>query len=565
MRAKLIYVQLLFLMFFSIGLMYCQAIVLDENIDDWTSGSLVSEDIGDGTILDIRNLHIANDDKSVFVRFEFDSEISLQNANDIVIYIDMDNDPNTGTKYLDIGADMAFNFGSRRGNIYGNSVTSIFHNDVGLVSSPTVTGEKFEIAFSRDFEISGVKFNDEIKLYVTTGTFLGDIIPNENEAEVYMLKQNITPSIAEYELLNNKNNDFRIMSYNVLRDDIFESNKASAYQRIISNINADIMCFQEIYDHDGEDLLIHLNSTGAIDTDKDQWYASKDGRDLITLSKYPIKFHRELEGNSFVVIDKDGQDVIIFNCHLPCCDNDFGRQDEIDVLLFYLRRSMEGTSDYPILSNTPYMILGDMNFVGFASQVNSLKTGDISNNNTYGPDFEMDWDGSELTDLAPRTTGTSSSFTWYNPNGSFSAGRLDYLLYTDAVLETNNNYVLNTTQLSESELQENGFNANDVLIASDHFPIVSDFKFLETSTLEFLTDLNINIYPNPVLNALSIDTNEKINAVQIVDLHGRIVFYSRNINDNKHIEFNNGLPEGIYNLLIEMADGFYSKKIVVGK
>ncbi len=549
----------------SINIIYSQAIVLDEKLDDWSPEMLVNEDFGDGTVVDIRNLYLANDDESVFVRFEFDQEISLQDANDIIIYFDMDNNTNTGTKYLDIGADFIFNFGSRRGNIYDGQTISVFHNDVGLVSSPTVTGTTFEVAFSRNFEISGVKFNNELKVYISTGSFLGDIIPNENEAEVYTLKENISPNLGSYNLLNSGNDDFRVLSYNVLRDNIFENNTRNAYQRIISNINADIMCFQEIYDHDEEDLLIHLNNIGAINTDNESWYASKDGRDLITVSKYPIKFHRELDGNSFVVIDKDGQDIVIFNCHLPCCDNNAGREEEIDVMLLYLRRSLEGTSDYSILSNTPYMILGDMNFVGFSSQVNSLRTGDIKDNNTYGPDFDMDWDSSPLFDLSPRTTGTSSSYTWYNPGGSFSAGRLDYLLFTDAILQSPNSYALNTSTLTASQIQESGFNASDILVASDHFPIVADFNILETSTLELLTDLNFNIYPNPVLNSISIDTDAKIKSIQIIDMQGRIVFYTRRIKNNSNIEINNNIGEGLYNLLIEMQSGFYSKKIVLNR
>lgn len=555
--------------YFTIGINMCysQAIVLDEKLDDWNSNLLIAEDIGDGTILDIRNFYLANDDKSVFVRFEFDQEISLQNGNDIIIYFDMDNDSDTGTKYLDIGADFVFNFGSRRGNIYSNGTTSVFHNDVGLISSPTVTGTKFEVAFSREFKINSVGFGNDIKVYISTGSFLGDIIPNENESKIYNLKNNITPSAAEYNLLNNKNNDFRILSYNVLRDKIFENNSTTrdAYRRIISNINADVMCFQEIYDRDGEDLLFHLNEIGAIDTNNETWYASKDGRDLITLSKYPIKFHRELEGNSFVVIDKDGQDIIVFNCHLPCCDNDRGREEEIDVLLLYLRRSLEGTSNYSILANTPYMILGDMNFVGFASQVNSLLTGDISDNNTYGPDFDMDWDSSPLDDLLPRTTGTSSSFTWYNPNGSFSAGRLDYLMYTDAVLQPLNSYALNTFELSESELQESGFNANDVFDASDHFPIVADFKILETSVLNISTKVEMNVFPNPISNYLSIDTKETINSIQLIDMLGQIAYYKRGIENNYNIEMESNLLPGMYTLLVEMSDGFYSTKVLVSK
>ena len=48
-------------------------------------------------------------------------------------------------------------------------------------------------------------------------------------------------------------------------------------------------------------------------------------------------------------------------------------------------------------------------------------------------------------------------------------------------------------------------------------------------------------------------------------MQGRIVFYTKRIKNNSNIEINNNIGEGLYNLLIEMQSGFYSKKIVLNR
>ena len=64
-------------------------------------------------------------------------------------------------------------------------------------------------------------------------------------------------------------------------------------------------------------------------------------------------------------------------------------------------------------------------------------------------------------------------YTWRNDNSSFWPGQLDYVIYSDSVLELGNHYLLYTPEMSDP--QSLGFQANDSL-ASDHLVFVSDFK-----------------------------------------------------------------------------------------
>lgn len=557
MKKQIVFIMTLFLISHNYG----QQIILNEDITDWTEDALVSIDEGDGSGIDINNLYVANDDNSLFFRFDVNQEMLIQQDNDIIMYIDLDNDPLTGNLYFGIGADLIFNFANRQGSYISNQSIPIFHSDIGLITSPTVSSTTFELSIDRTFNFNNASIADTISFYFTAGALFKDLIPNENETNEYIMKSNISPNYSFPNVLKNGNEDLRILSYNVLRDNIFQNNTANSYGRILKNIDADIFCFQEIYDHSANNVLNKLQELDVI-SDISQWSAAKDGSDLITVSKYPILFHKEINGNSIVVVNKDGQDFIIFNCHLPCCDNDSGREDEIDDILRYIRASLEGNSDYPILMNTPYVILGDMNFVGFSQQVSSLLNGDIFDNNMNGPDFELDWDRDGLTDLKPQTTGATSLFTWYNPQGSYSAGRLDYIFFTDAVLQPLNSYVLNTDLLSSSQLQNLGLNASDTGVASDHLPVVVDFAILMTSIQLSGVTSNLKIFPNPSSNYINIDLDEKIEAYQIISPDGKIMAFEI-VNDFSKLIDISQLSSGMYFITVKTKEEFIKRQFVV--
>ena len=122
------------------------------------------------------------------------------------------------------------------------------------------------------------------------------------------------------------------------------------------------------------------------------------------------------------------------------------------------------------------MTTGDLNLVGDSQQLVSLLTGDIIDESTYGPDFNPDWDGTDLADVVSRQTEARFAYTWRNDFSSFSPGRLDFLLYNDSVLDLARELVIYTPEMSAGELSQYGLLANDVTIVSDHLPLVADFR-----------------------------------------------------------------------------------------
>ena len=119
-----------------------------------------------------------------------------------------------------------------------------------------------------------------------------------------------------------------------------------------------------------------------------------------------------------------------------------------------------------------------MNLVGYAEQLDSLLNGWISDEDKFGVSRAADWDGTGFADAIPYHTTCGEAYTWRDDERSFAPGRLDYIVYSDSVLELRNRFVLWTPDLTAAELQSLHLEADDTAKASDHLPVVADFIML---------------------------------------------------------------------------------------
>ena len=101
---------------------------------------------------------------------------------------------------------------------------------------------------------------------------------------------------------------------------------------------------------------------------------------------------------------------------------------------------------------TPFVHVGDFNYVGYRQQVETIRAGDIENEEEYGNDFLPDWDSTEIVDLISRHTHKRMGYTWRSDGSSFNPGRLDYVFYSDATIDSGKHYVLNTLAMDELAL-----------------------------------------------------------------------------------------------------------------
>ena len=114
----------------------------------------------------------------------------------------------------------------------------------------------------------------------------------------------------------------------------------------------------------------------------------------------------------------------------------------------------------------------------------TLLTGDILDNGTYGPDFAPDWDDTDLVDLISRHVTEPMGYTWYKPWSTYWPGRLDFIIYTDSNLSIPLSAILQTNFLPTAYRSLYGFAAGDTDDASDHLPHFADLSGMSQGASE---------------------------------------------------------------------------------
>jgi len=481
MNINWIFTGMIGLLSCTIGSAQTERILLDGYFQDWEqTGTAFSDSKNDGKFgFDYNQLKIFNDDNYLYINFDLGLEINLQETNDVVFYLDADDNPATGYVFDGIGAEMIFRFGERKGAFYRNTNSyNIKHSDIGLVTLPSVSSDRFELCIRKNASVSGFQLFSgySMRMILVQDVPNGDKFPDGPGGITYSWQQNQFVPLPAYSIKKVADTDFRIMTQNVLTDDLFS--KTSYFNRLINAIQPDIIAFQEIYDHTAAQTreLIQQFTGGT-------WYAQKQGTDIILVSRYPILESHFISGNGAFLVETNEGKILVVNAHLPCCDNDSGRQDEVDAIMAFIRDAKNGNSSLQLDQNTPIIITGDMNFVGKSRQLRTYLEGDIQNEFTYGVDFLPDWDNTTLKDAVLYTTASPMAVTWSSSGSSYFPGRLDYMIYTDAVLNRLNGFALQTANLPQDSLNAYLVLANDSNNASDHFAVVADFKFGPETTV----------------------------------------------------------------------------------
>ncbi len=466
-------------------------IFLDGQFEEWDDLAPVHTDAAADSpagAIDLTRLWIANDETRLYLRFELGLEILIQEGNRLTLHLDTDSNPATGRSIHGIGAELSWTFGQRRGVFWRGLVsTHISHTALGIVTAPTVSGTVFEVSLERNALPDGQTrlFAQDTFQLVLEDLSGGDVLPDAGDAVSYTFQSTATlaprPSV---QMARQNPGDVRIVSYNVERDGVFSAPRTDSFNRLFRAIDPDIIGFQEIYDHSAAQTLALVEAALPSPPGQD-WYAARIEPDLVVVSRYRVRRSFSIPGgrsgdaNSAFLLDLGdvwGTDLLLFVAHPPCCRNDADRQLDFDAMMAFLRDAKE-PGGLELADRSPIILVGDMNMVGLRRQLTTLLEGDIVNTGLFGQALGPDWDDSPLTDLAPAHVALPMNYTWYDESSSFHPGRLDFIVYTDSVLEPGSNYVLFTSAMDPATLDAFGLEAADALIASDHFPVVGDFRY----------------------------------------------------------------------------------------
>lgn len=484
------------LLFLSTTLLFAQEqILIDENFHDWEKISTYYEDASSDNLtgeFDFKSFWVTNDNEYLYFRIQTTDKITLVNNNYLTLYIDTDNNLNTGKNINGLGAELEYTLGLRSGKIYSNVERIIYNRDVGFIGAPTFSSNDFEFVIKIDSSSKELSLspNDtiSIKFVGYTSSQLNnyyDLTPDLGGFE-YVMKNSEVNKLPRYTLAKESNNHLRIMAYNVARDGITSVENTTEFSHIFKTIQPEIIGLTEVYESSSQQIADRIEFF-IPSADAQKWYNKKEGEyDIVLISRFQITksatIHSEIghDASGAFLLDlrpKYNTDLLVIVSHPKCCngsEEDQKRQNQFDAIISFIRNSTDSLSQFKILPNTPIVIMGDMNLVGDSRQYETLITGDIKNNEIYGEDFIPDWDNSSFDDAIPYVTNTGMTYTT-NP-GSFPPGRLDFVVYSGSVMDDVNSYVFDTNKLSNVQLSENGLSSTDTKV-SDHLPLVVDFNF----------------------------------------------------------------------------------------
>ena len=562
---------------------------IDGLFDDWQNVPLAySDQYGDAISADYSTLKVTYDSEFLFIYFKFhEGEVLMQDWNNFHLYVDADSDSSTGHYVHGIGAELEWIFGDRSGYQYvGQQQNELYQNDLVLRIGPTITSQEFEIAIAR--ESSPLTIDDtqslvEGKIVLSEVAEGGDLLPDEPGGVLFTIGEDEVPQPQPMVLGRLNDSDIRILSYNTLNEGIIDDERQLHFKRIIQAIDPDVIALQEHGEWNEIDDVIQSWFPN------DQWHASWTYRDLVVLSRFPIINDANMissERTMAALLDTDaelGKDLLIFNSHLSCCANNEDRQQQVDEFASTWRDWVQNDSGpFEIEPGTPFVHVGDFNYVGYRQQVETIRTGDIENEQQYGDDFLPDWDSTAVVDLISRHTHKRMGYTWRSDGSSFNPGRLDYVFYSDATIDSGKHYVLNTIAMDDPALDYYGLEWDDTQEASDHLPLVFDISVNdgvgigEDKVLPSQAILYPN-HPNPFNSRTTIPIylrSPGMVELSIIDVKGRFVnrlIYGNRPRGNSPIYWDGtndkgqNVTSGVYFYLLRVNDISYIRKMILLK
>jgi endonuclease/exonuclease/phosphatase family metal-dependent hydrolase len=290
----------------------------------------------------------------------------------------------------------------------------------------------------------------------------------------------------------------RVMTWNIYRDSIFPpdgeavdataANRPAQFARILKALAPDVLCLQQV-------TVGAARSAALVDEilplpDGQTWQAH-DKVDTVIVSRFKLRAIAEgqvdgerIRGHSIALIGTPATDLYLICAHFESSnerEDVLLRREQARVIVNTIREAKAGTGPIPLRTRTPFVVIGDFNAItGATLFVDAIVSGRAPYE-TGGPAERPDWDRTALTDAQPRHNGSGTDrYTWRNDVDRFPPGILDRIFYSDSVLRSVNQFVLDTTVMSYRELVDAGLRSIDVMRdpqagIHDHLPVVIDF------------------------------------------------------------------------------------------
>ena len=450
-------------------------IQLDNQFNDWSSVPHFDAGNGGGAFLSVG---VASNDLWLFVHVVLTDEVGLDEEvlpNKLKILLDLDNDFETGVNYanLGLGVDLLVDLPNRQAIRYSGGSGSESLNDIGLHVSPTYSANEFELAFHR--EQSQIE-SPELRIMWYDGE-TGEGFPENGGLHAL----NNTVALWEPQSLNRAEGTLNRVAFWNMNNRIDQPGAQASIERILQAIDPDIIGFSEVSDVSSNFVKGLLNQWLPLEGES-SWNVIKDDYDLMVAAKGAIvEGFSEIYRQFPVIVEGHpgwGAPLLFTSSHLKCCggaSSEAQRQSEADEYMAFVRDAISGDNPDALLpANTPIVYGGDLNMVGLNDPIYTLLTGDISDEDSNGQDFNPDWDGSDFKEWPLLQSDFPMDYTWTNNSGEWMPGKLDYIITSDAAANVLHGFSLRTDNMSSVRLSQFNLQSNDALAASDHYIVVAD-------------------------------------------------------------------------------------------
>ncbi|GAB4319856.1 MAG: hypothetical protein Kow0059_14020 [Candidatus Sumerlaeia bacterium] len=274
----------------------------------------------------------------------------------------------------------------------------------------------------------------------------------------------------------------------------------AAFNRILTLINPDIICFQELNatltpSEVAARLQAVLGGTWAVNLGVSDGY-NRNG----LATRFALLDERDdtippsdVRGVTMGLVKLTANPAFNTDLYVMCAhfkasegtDNDARRQVHADAIAHWFGDLRTPGGEVTLSSGTPIILAGDLNLASTYSQQPylTLITGDIQDETTFGPDIKGDWDNSDLADVWPANNDDFDYDSW---SSSGPTQRLDRIIYTDSAVNVAQSFILNTRTMTAAQLAATGLSVNDTASAytSDHLPLVVDFAVAPVAITE---------------------------------------------------------------------------------
>lgn len=447
-----------------------QGIAIDHAFEDWSGTASIAVEDTAGPLM---SAGFTSDAENLYFHLVYDRLIALDEGlvpHGTKLGIDVDGDAGTGQIVGGFqGADIVVHLQDRYINESQADGTTEQHslNDGHIRMAPTYGGSKHEVAIGR--AANGIPVAATVRWTVHCSTSGQQVV-----ADGVVLSN--APAIAMATPLERADDtEVRVAFWNMNRR-LEESDAQAAMARILQAVQPDVIGMSEVEDFSAAFVQGLLDEW--LPLDGGAWHVAKDDWDLMVCSRYPISGQYPGIYRQFpVVIDAPWPgDLMVAASHLKCCNGAEQRQTEADEYMAFLRDAMTAGGELDLPFKTPIVYGGDLNMVGPGGAMHTLLTGDIHDEAANGPDFSPDWDGTPLRELTCLQADRAMDYTWRNDNSSWGAGKLDYILVQDGVVEVLREFALETSSMSPERRAQYGLEPGDDLQASDHYIVVADLR-----------------------------------------------------------------------------------------